>query len=197
MAALSPVDRRSTTVTRTAAALLAALGLAVMAGWIGRWPMVLQLRQDWPHMAFNTALLFAVCAAGLFAGASRLYRLQSLCGALTLVLAIPTAVQFVVGGDLGVDGLFVDAYAWSGRGPAGRMAPTTATAFVLIGLTLLAGFSPPLRSVTAGLASLPLVAVSGFALVEQAFGSERVSPWGEFAAMAVHTAVGMFVCRSI
>jgi signal transduction histidine kinase/CheY-like chemotaxis protein len=191
--ALSPGDRRSTAITRTAAALLGALGLAVMAGWIGRWPMVLHLRQGWPDMAFNTALLFTVCAAGLFAGSRRLYRLQSVCGALTLALAIPTAVQFVVGGDLGVDGLLVDAYAWSGRGPAGRMAPTTATAFVLIGVTLLAGFSPPLRSVTAGLASLPLVAVSGFALVEQTFGSDRVSPWGEFAAMAVHTSIGMFV----
>ena len=194
MSALPSDDRRPTAIGRAAAGTLAALSVSVMAGWIAGWPWMLHLRHGWPDMAFNTALLFGACAAGLFAGASRRHRAQSIIGTVILALAVPTAAQFVIGGDLGVDRLFLEATSWTGRGPAGRMAPTTATAFILVGLTFVAAFNPHLRSIAAGLAALPLVAVSGFAIVEQVFGAERVSPWGEFAAMAVHTAGGMFAC---
>ena len=188
-------DRRLTFGIRAVAGALALLSGTVMAAWIAHWPTVLRIHPSFPAMPFNSALLFGVCAAGLYAGASHRFRLQTLWGATLLVIAVPTALQFVLARDLGVDRLFLNPFLTSSGWPPGRMTPNSATAFTLIGLTFFAATNPRIRSVTAGIAAFPLLAMAGFALVERAFGGDGwTSSLGLFAGMAVHSAAGILGC---
>jgi PAS domain S-box-containing protein len=172
-------------------AAVLALGVVVLSGWVLELEGLLRLHSQLPAMQFNTALLVAVSGLGLLAGAASRARLQAVAGLAVLAVAVPTALQFAFGRSLGVDTLFWTPFVVNPVFAAGRMAPASAVAFVLIGGALVAALRPRPWSALTGAAACVVLGLSLFVLAEFTFGRGAVSPWGRFAGMAVHTAAAL------
>ncbi|HEX4853643.1 PAS domain S-box protein [Arenimonas sp.] len=119
---------------RLASALLAGLGLLAMLGWATGSAAIVQAGTPYVPMQFNTALACVLSAAGLgLVGAG--WRRRALLPMLpVLVLAAASLAEEYAGLALGV-GEWLIAHGIVAEGVLpGRMAPNTATAFLLAAL---------------------------------------------------------------
>lgn len=175
------------------AAVLAALGLLVMCGWLMELPLIVQVLPGAAAMRFNTAALFVLIAAALFALAGERRRTAVALAGLVAILSAATGSQDLLGIELGIDNLVFRDTVGIGPNANGRMAINTAVCFFLAGLTLASlacrgkwRLQPFLEGMAGsivgaiGLAS----AVGYFSGIEAAYG------WGGSIGMAIHTALG-------
>ena len=180
-----------TYTARLCALACLALGVVVMVGWVGRFPLLVQLHESWVPMQFNTALGFVLTGAGLgLLSAERLGWSRGT-GALLVLLGGLTLTEYVGGLSLGIDEFFFEHYIITETSHPGRMAPNTALSFVLAGGALaLAGAEWDGRhklraTLGAVVGALGLVALIGYAMsLEPAYG------WSAYTRMAAHTAAG-------
>ena len=179
-----------------AAGISTALGGVVLTGWYTHSITLIQVLPTFVPMQFNTALGFLLCGIGLFSQLSGLKRLAAVCGATVGAVGFLTILQYISGADLGIDQLFMKHYITVKTSHPGRMAPNTATCFVLSGLAMVImnqlGKSRHRNLMVVLLGSLvialSLVAFLGYISdVETAFG------WGSLTRMAVHTAAGFII----
>jgi len=178
---------------KAAGSLVMLLGGAVMVGWFMDSTALIQLRPQLVPMQFNTALGFVLCATGLLSLLYKQLHLAIACGVLLAGLALATLLQYPLGADFGIDRLLFEPDITTKSTFPGRMAPTTAIAHLLSGLTLLA---------LAGLchlrACLLMVRISDMGvlalglgnLLGYVVGGETPYGWSHSTYMAVHTAVG-------
>ncbi len=188
---------------RLIAALLVALGLVVCLAWLGSLPAVTQILPNAAAMQFNTALMFVTAGVSLAAlsyGKPSVARAGSV--AVTLFTAL-TLSQYITGIDYGIDRLFLDAPLSPNTSHSGRMAPNTASAFIIAGISLYllsSQRSPFLAAVLAALvAAIGIVSLAGYA-----FGLTTAYGWGQLTRMAIHTAAafvllgfGLFVISTL
>lgn len=109
-----------------------------MVGWWTDQKLLTQVYPGSLPMTFNSALDFTLAGIALLLPASRprLRRSgQVILGSLIILLATAILFQYTSGIQLGIDRLF-DTAPNDPRPYPGRMAPNTAIAFILIGLTL-------------------------------------------------------------
>ena len=181
-------DLRLARVADGCALAVAALGLAVLAGWLlGSEP----LQRVLPHLAAmkcNTALGFLLAGAALFFRGKPAVRL-GLAGAVALLGAL-TLGEIFAGRDFGIDQLFVRDAAGQ---PPGRMSPATAAGFVLSGaaLGLLGARRAGVRwaeALAIGAGTLGFIALLGYAL-----GARNLYSIPGFVSVALHTAAGFAV----
>ncbi|MEO8259574.1 MAG: response regulator [Acidobacteriota bacterium] len=112
------------------------LGLAVIAGWILRLPVLIQIVPGMSPMMFNTAVALILGAASLPRRPNRSH-MAAVSGGLLLLLGGLTLVEIATGRDLGIDQLlFRD---WHGGSTPGRMGVNTAVCFVALGLANVVG----------------------------------------------------------
>ena len=113
--------------------------------------------------------------------------------ALAAVIGLATQFEYLLHTDFGIDDLLVETYVLTGVSDPGRMAPNSTLALSLIGLALLGLSLRPKASVwnvwPALLGSI-VIAIGTAALVGYAAGIPGAYCWGNFNAMAVHTAIG-------
>ena len=178
------------------AALVLSLGAVVCVGWFIGSASIVQLHPSWVPMQFNTALGFlalGTSATGLLLGRKRL-----LIGGAVLAGGIGalTLVEYGLDINLGIDELLMKHPITVKTSHPGRMAPNTATCFVLSSVALFtagsertpAAVSPLVTAVTGALA---MTALLGYLLsIETAYG------WGRLTAMAMHTALGFLLFAS-
>ena len=181
-------DSRLTRVADGCALAVAALGLAVLAGWLlGSEP----LQSVLPHFATmkcNTALGFLLAGSALFFRGKPAVRL-GLAGAVALLGAL-TLGEIFAGRDFGIDQLFVRDAAGQ---PPGRISPATAVGFVISGaaLGLLGARRAGARwaeALAIGAGTLGSIALLGYAL-----GTRNLYSIPGFGSMALHTAAGFVV----
>jgi hypothetical protein len=173
------------------------LGLIVMAGWIMRSPVLIQIRPGMSPMMFNTAVGLMLAAASLF-GRSTRSNVATVCGALLMLLGGLTLLEYATARDIGIDQLlFRD---WHSGSTPGRMGANSAVCFLLLGLASVFG---RMAVNVGGMLALPVaigvLSVSAAALLGYATGLEFSYRWGGTTRMAAHTAaafmllgVGMF-----
>ncbi|CAN5806176.1 hypothetical protein BH18ACI5_BH18ACI5_07760 [soil metagenome] len=161
-------NARLTLWVRVSAGALLVLSAGVMGGGSGSW---------------TSAFMFLGCAAGLFAGASRYFRTQTVIGVGLLVIALPAAAH------LGpAEALLPARLAETAHLPFG-----TAAALLMVALTFIAGPAARLRATSAGLSALSMVTLASFAIVERVFRVQQSS--GElFQGMSVDGAGGILIC---
>ncbi|MGH1554826.1 PAS domain-containing protein [Streptomyces sp. L7] len=143
-----------------------AVALLLVAG-------ALLLRLSWSASprAANTARAGAAAAVGI--------------GAITLF-------EYASGVELGVDQLlFRDTSQSAHTMPAGRMAPNTALALVLAGLTALVARSPRQRAWAGQALALAVVLLGMLRLYGFAFGVPYLGAPPEYTSMALHTALAL------
>lgn len=182
-----------------AAIALASLGLLVMCGWLLDLPLLVQVLPGGAAMRFNTAALFMLVGAALAALVSARRFAAVALGGLIAIFAAATAIQDLLGIDVGIDHCIMDESITMQPNP-GRMAINTAFCFLLTGLTLgsLAcrgrwRVQPWLE----GMAGSIVAAIGMAAAVGYFCGIEAAYGWGGSIGMAVHTALGFTLTGAV
>ena len=171
------------------------LGMVVIVGWVLNIPSWIQVLPGAVPMQFNTALLFVLCGLSLAfkRKPDQIPRLSPYAGGFVLLVSSLTLIEYGAGVNFGIDELFMDHGITTQTSHPGRMAPNTATAFMLFGVSGVLAISGLPRNVrlfahtilATMIMSLGAVALSGYVShIEVLFG------WGEFTRMAIHTAIG-------
>jgi signal transduction histidine kinase/CheY-like chemotaxis protein len=180
-------------------ALLFALGLSVIAGWLLAIEPLKSVLPGLSTMKFNTALGFVLVGVA-FALAGRESRrgrqLAVASGSLLILIAVLTLLQYLARLNLGIDELAVrDTGTLRGSGFPGRMSPLTATAWIALGATAI--LTAVGRRRVSIIAAHVLAGYAGFvaflAAAGYAFGAEAFWGIGFYTAMAIHTALGLLI----
>ncbi|HWB60457.1 MAG TPA: CHASE domain-containing protein [Chthoniobacteraceae bacterium] len=181
-----------------AGGVCAAMGMAVMLGWIFHIQTLVQVRPSLAPMQFNTALCVMLAGAGLwmFQRDWTRWTLALALGWAVTVLTGLTLCECLTGMDLRIDQLFFHAYIFTQTSQPGRMSPASASCLFLIGLTLLltgSGMPARWRQMLTGSAGSVVMTVCGVALLGYAVELPGTYGWGEFSRMAPHTAACVMV----
>ncbi|MBI5684193.1 MAG: PAS domain S-box protein [Verrucomicrobia bacterium] len=194
-------------VPLVAGALVAAVGLSVLAGWLFGVDALKSVLPGLPTMKTNTALCFLLAGVALVlcsrrreeagtsskrdASASSRRRLQAGMAAALVVLLVAglTLAEYITGANFGMDELlFRDTRDRHTIFP-GRMVQATALGFLLSGasLLLLTARSRPARRVQQALAVC--VAVIGtVAILGYTYNVQQFYRFAGYSSMALHTA---------
>lgn len=175
-----------------AALATAALGAAVLFGWLTRDPLLIQVAPGLTPMQFNTALGLLIAGGGLAALLLALPFAPALAGLGLVGLGAATLAQYATGWNLGIDELFLDHYITINTTFAGRMAPNTALCFVLFGLALLRASRAMPGDTMAGTLNSIVASLGLVTLLSYAAGIDSAYAWARMTPMAVHTAAGFF-----
>jgi signal transduction histidine kinase len=182
--------------------LVTAIGCAVLIGWLTGVEALNSFGPSWTTMKANTAL--GLIAAGGALGLHGVHRgewwwarlMSRLCAVFVMVLAGATLVEYVSGGDLGIDEMLVDAPAGAvGTIHPGRMAPLAMVTFELYGISLLAAGSVRRHwQVFSAALALPATVVSIVVLLGYVFGAPELDAVsGRFSAVAAYTSIALFL----
>jgi PAS domain S-box-containing protein len=176
------------------------IGLLVMSGWGFHIKSLLSVLPGHVTMKVNTALGLVFAGASLWLllqaeSRTRRYQIGRILALLVVLIGAATLIEYFFGLNLGIDQLiFADPLRSNGTSSPGRLAPTTATAFVAIGLALwlLNAKSPWARwmaqalSLWAGV--IAITAINGY--IYHAVVLSRI--W-MYTQVAVHTALALLL----
>ncbi len=185
------------TAQTLAGGLVMALGVAVIAGWFARNPLLVQLRPDLIAMVFNTALAFTLTGVALLLPLlvpAWAMRGQRVIGAVLVALTSLELIEHLAGANFPLDRPAFHAWLLDANPHPGRMPPNTTLAFLLVGFVLILAHRVASRAAvfllqlsTLFIAFLGLAGLIGYLLqLEHLYGIT-------VTRMAVHTAVGLLV----
>ena len=180
--------------------LMVLLGATVLAGWLLQIKLIISVVPDFPSRAFNTALCFMLSGAGLVASTLAARRFRATAAITTGLAAAIAAARLVEIITLGRTFHNVDVLVSQFLIPpdfmaqiGGGMGPNTALIFLIANLSLLlslrAGRSK--SQVVQELTSYIVITLGMIALAGYVTDAEQGYRWGVYAAMALHTAVGV------
>ncbi len=183
---------------RVAGALLMALGLSTVLGWLLRCPAWFELLPGLLPMVFNTGACFFLCGVafgltGVGGVGTRRVR-GGLCGVVA-ALAIVTLIEVSLDRDLGVDLPSLHTWYDYGNVRPGRMAPNTALAFWLIaaGLALADRVRTRQGAVATMAVTFTVLTIGLVGGVGYLMSPDLLFGWARSARMALHTAGGVIV----
>lgn len=174
------------------------LGIVFVAAWQLRWTGLLRTGTvAWP-ITFNSALGLALTGGAVAALALGLHRLPLVAAGYDVAVGSITLVEYVMGRGLGIDHVFVRAYLAAPGDPPGRMAPTSALCWVLVGAGILgaAPWRQRRRSLWLSLPGAVVAAVAVVALFGHVAGLADADAWLSTKGMSLPTACGMAMLGS-
>jgi PAS domain S-box-containing protein len=173
-------------LAQLAAFVALAAGAAVLAGWSFGLEPLINVAPGWPKMARLTALALMVAGGTLWLASARVRTATACAAAALTAIGATLLMRNATGWDAYIDQLSLAPLPTAaGAEPPVRMAPATAVAMVLLGLSVLCSLHRRLAHVHQALALLGLL-TAWFGLSHFVFGGETLYP---FAQMAFHTAV--------
>jgi PAS domain S-box-containing protein len=186
---------------RAAGVAVSALGAAVLIGWALDITVLKSLSAGLASMKPNTALSFLLAGAALqivsTGPSGTQMRLVSLaCAFIVSLIGILTLSEYFYDWNLDIDQLiFSEAPASLGTSAPGRMAPTSAFCFFLLGTSLLVldiRRCYPIAQLLTLLAAL----VALTALIGYVYGVESLYGVGSTSRMALHSSLGFLLLSS-
>ena len=183
-------------ITRVFSGVSAILGLLVVIGWYTRNETLIQVVPYYAPLQFNTALGFLLCGMGLLAVTYRKVLPATVCGAAAAALGALTLFQYLANVNLGIDSLLFDPYITVETSHRGRMAPNTATCFLLSGLAVVIAarnrqFNR--QAIAEELLGFSVLSLAVMVFCGYLFGAEPAYGWGNLTRMAIHTAGGFTI----
>src|SRR4029077_13862326 len=144
------LERRLTTLSKVMALISAAVGFAVLFGWIFGVHTLITISPGFATMKANTALAFFLSGVALWSlnpaipanapsplRVKRAKLLSQVCAVIIALIGLLTLSEFLFGWDLGIDNLIIrDLHTLHTPHP-GRMSPVSALGFVLLGAAFL------------------------------------------------------------
>lgn len=171
-----------------------ALGILVTAGWHMESSTLIQVIPGFSPMAYNTALCFSACGAGLALLVAGRPRLAGALGTFSALLGLLTAIQQFGSWNLGVDQLFHHASASFKVESQGLMAASTAVCFFLVGASLVQlGFWKGFRyrAVLLSIAASIVMVLGLMSIIGYLTDTRDLLAWGHASYMSIHAAVAM------
>lgn len=172
------------------------LGAVVILGWHMQNQTLVQILPSFAPMQYNTALCFLLSGIGLLSIVRKKHKIGLISGICVTFISLLTLLQYMFNINFGIDQLFMEHNITTKTSHPGRMAPNTATCFILTGTALIANFALArfkvknhvLRTLGAIILALSSVAFCGyFVSVEAAYG------WANLTRMALHTSIGFII----
>jgi diguanylate cyclase (GGDEF)-like protein/PAS domain S-box-containing protein len=169
--------------------LVAAFAVFVMLGWVARVPWMVQIFADATAMVFsNAACMLLLATALILTTGERRWRkpMQTAIGIVVLLVGVTVMAQYYFDRALPLD--LAGLHAWLNGNP-GRMAPNTALAHALAGLTvLLATYARPgMRALPALILAFAVILLGVTGLVGYRLRPELLYGWHIETRMALHT----------
>lgn len=195
--------RRLTEAAGLCGVLTGVVGALVLMGWTFDIPLLMTVLPGTVSMKANTALGFMLAGASLAllarpgTSGGRVWVGRVLAVAVVVIGGL-TLAQYVWGWSLGIDELlFKDTTAAVATVIPGRMAPSTALSFLLLGVALLISDLEPRRGFRpAEWLAVPVAMIGLISVVEYAVGHEILYSFQQYTRMALHTAV-VFIVLSV
>ena len=179
-----------------AAACSAALGLIVMVGWHSGNITLTEFFPFLAPMPYNAALTFVCCGLALAGIARGWSRPAIISGGVAAALGLLTLLQYVFGVDLRIDQVLFRARAPPEGLHPGRMSPSTALCFTLIGAALMLIGRPARQKrqpMVFGLLGAIIIAVALVIVSGYLTGISTAYGWEHHMPLAVHTELGLAV----
>ena len=198
------VPRQSTcrALTRWAGGACVAVALLVLAGWAWDIDALKSVLPEWVSMKANTAvgillagLALVLMESGTPTARSELVmrRIARVCAALVLLIGALTLAEYLFGWNPGLDQLlFQEAPGVVATGAPGRMAPSNALAFLLLGIALQCLYSRRGYHTSQALALLVLL-LAALNLAGYLFASETLIGLANYTRMAFHSAAAFLL----
>jgi signal transduction histidine kinase/CheY-like chemotaxis protein/HPt (histidine-containing phosphotransfer) domain-containing protein len=182
-------------VSRVSGGLALAIGAMVIIGWLAHLIALVQVLPNQPAMAFNTAVGFVLCGVALFSLTTRGSIISLALGAFVSLLSALTLTEYLTGYDFGIDQFFLVPYIRIATAFPGRMAPISATSFLLFGLALIvsARGRSGARLTAVGILTCIIAVIGGMTLFGYTAGIDAATGWGNYNRMAVNTAVAFVI----
>lgn len=95
----------------TMLSFVALIAITVMSGWYLQKSILIQISDNFVPMQFNTAICFLLSALATIFLILQKKKLSILLAIALLILAGLSGVQYLIGQDLGIDQIFMDAYS--------------------------------------------------------------------------------------
>ena len=182
---------------RICTALLAGLALLVMTGWWLHVPYIVQGGTDYVPMQFNTALSALLIAAALRLLAAGRRNLALLPLAPVVVFCVASLLEEYTGLMLGTGEWLVQHGIVAEGVMPGRMAPNTATAYLMaclgIALAPAGGKANPSRWTATWACGFVTTMIALIVLAGYLMQVPVLRGWGAFTPMALMTAVAMLL----
>jgi signal transduction histidine kinase len=181
--------------------LTLAIGVSVIFGWIAEIDVLKRALTDRVSMKANTAIGFILMGVALVFMSltkrklltSKYYMIARLCAGLAGLIGFFTGIEFIFGLDFHIDQLIFNEDSMASSIIPGRMSPTSALCFVLLGSTLaLQGRSKKNESLAQILCFLSLLISYGI-IIGYVLGSAQLYGNARLNTMAIHTAVAFFM----
>ena len=185
-------------VSQAASVTVALVGSLGLVGWALDIPALKSVSPNWVTMKANTALGLVLAGASLGIlgnqqARARLRRLASAAACVVALIGVLTLGEYTLGWDLGIDQLlFQEPDGAVGTVAPGRMAPTTAFSFLLLG----GGLLLLNRSRTIHVGQWCALTAGGIGLANLLSYAYSVPAFYGFPSateMAVHTAAASFL----
>ncbi len=189
-------------VSVAAGIVVAMVGSLVLLGWLTDSSQLKAVLPNSVTMKANTALCLLLLGLALSLSQvghenwSRSSFSVRLLSSLVVAVGLITLLEYLISADLGIDQwLFSEPPGTVRTSQPGRMAPTTAVSFILLGSAIL--FSRSRRGlIFAQISSMTALTLPLLSLVGYVFAVEWFKGVGAYTAMAIHTA-GSFAILTV
>lgn len=171
------------------------LASTVLYGWLtGTTPALMQIRPNGGPMQFNSALSLITSAVALLFLGTRWTSVTAWAGGLVALMGLTVVLEYATGWNPGIDQLFLKSHSMVAVLYPGRMAPLTASCYLLLGSALILAENAVrsrwrmtvMSSLACMVGIVGLVALGGYI-----FGIEQAYGWGSYATMAAPTAFSL------
>ena len=187
---------RARQAARVGALSLMALGTIVLIGWAFDISLLTGLHSSLATMKANTAALFFLLGAALWLARDRPSRPALIIVFVIVGVSMLTLAEYGFGVNLGIDqALFADTANAAQTSHAGRMAPAAAVAFILLASALLV-LDRPAHARIANVGIVIAAVIAFLSLCGHIYGVVPLYRIGSYTAIALHTAVGLFIASA-
>ncbi len=180
--------------------LLILLGLTALTGWFLEIEVIISIVPGFPSMAFNTAICFVLSGIGLATSmqiGKRFNTATVIASGLAVAFSAARLTEIITLGrtlhnvDVFLTQILIDPTFAEQIG--GGMGPNTALIFLISNLSILYGqYGKRVRSqLVQELTSYIAITLGMIALAGYITHAEQGYRWGPYAAMALHTAIGL------
>ena len=186
------VPSKVTPILITLLSVVAFIALTVITGWYLQESLLIQISSSFVPMQFNTAICFLLAAIATIFLILQKKTLSISLAIILIVLAGLTGFQYIIGQNLGIDQLFMEAYLLVHSPNPGRMGLSTSICFVLIGISVIAEN----RTINLGIIKhlvMIVIAIALLSFIGYLGNINTAYVWGNMSGMAVHTAFNFII----
>ncbi|MEG4888156.1 PAS domain S-box protein [Microcoleus sp. F8-D3] len=195
--------------SRKASVAVIAIGCTVILGWIFDVQLLKSILPGLVTMKVNTAVCFILGGFSLFVQQIRRTEATAIkhqkntklliftCSFFIILITLLTLVQYSFNLDLGIDQLlFKESYTFTSPGTPGRMAPNTAAAFLLLGISLLLLSERRPKYLQIQISSCCAFLIAFMGLIGYLYDKALFYRIGDNTGMALHTSAAFMLLSS-